>query len=720
MSFMSIQSSKTVRWIDMDRLCGLAVAVAVACAAEHYEHALNLARPLVLGVGPPVASRARGPAVRVVWVLVDGLRLDVSRTMPALNRLRAEGNDVSARAEFPTYSGPNFVAQASGIEPAASGVRSNGYPLEVALDSVFRRARMAGLRTAAVTTDPEGGLGRPYASWVDETRIGDRLVSLPPAGMLLVHVGYPDRAAHAHGAASREYAAAAARADAAIDRIARTLDPGRDALVVTADHGNLAEGGHGGTEDVVMRIPIVVWGAGVVPGGKRDGARARDVGPTIASLLGIGPLRHATGRSLLDEDAASARQRAAVRRLLGAADQQPADHVPVPIVVAVVALLALRRRCAADMRARIAAPVYAVVFAALLGATGTNSFSISNDTALFAARVIALAAIAGLAQLLLGGRSSLPPAAFATSLAVFAAAAVAAAQPLAPADGTLRFLPIPAFTALAFVCVLSAVVGTTQPVRERPLRARLGGRRPGDERAAMHRVRTVGDLMQHPLPQLDRREAPAVHATRVDPDLVRRVDENAALGRVAEDDRVGKVVGAHDELFPDPEQVLGLLRLESARRPDAGVHEEEAAGDERQRKPREKREVSLREAPRRLLAFEVSGDAVAPERRRAAVEAPGLAPPPLASEVGQAHVLVIAAQEHGVHVVAPPERQEEIDDGPGLRPSIDVVADERDGVPGAQRQSAEQHVELAGAPVDVADDVERVRHVSATRAASVA
>src|SRR5262249_52030672 len=153
------------RWIDMDRLGGLAVALAVACTAEHYERALNLARPLVLGVGPPVASRAQGSAVRVVWVLVDGLRLDVSRTLPALNRLRAEGRDVSARAEFPTYSGPNFVAQASGIEPAASGVRSNGYPAEVALDSVLRRARMAGLRTAAVTTDPEGGLGR-HASWI--------------------------------------------------------------------------------------------------------------------------------------------------------------------------------------------------------------------------------------------------------------------------------------------------------------------------------------------------------------------------------------------------------------------------------------------------------------------------------------------------------------------------------------------------------------------------
>src|SRR5262249_35269075 len=38
----------------------------------------------------------------------------------------------------------------------------------------------------------------------------------------------------------------------------------------------------------------------------------------IAWLLGLGPLRHATGRSLLGETAAAARQRAAVHRTLAA------------------------------------------------------------------------------------------------------------------------------------------------------------------------------------------------------------------------------------------------------------------------------------------------------------------------------------------------------------------------------------------------------------------
>ncbi len=36
---------------------------------------------------------------------------------------------------------------------------------------------------------------------------------------------------------------------------------------------------------------------------------------------------------------------------------------------------------------------------------------------------------------------------------------LAAQEPLAPADGTLRFLPIPALTGLAFICLATALFG---------------------------------------------------------------------------------------------------------------------------------------------------------------------------------------------------------------------------------------------------------------------
>jgi len=42
---------------------------------------------------------------------------------------------------------------------------------------------------------------------------------------------------------------------------------------------------------------------------------------------------------------------------------------------------------------------------------------------------------------------------------------VAARQPLAPVDGTIRFLPIPAITGLAFACLVGAALGRRDDMR---------------------------------------------------------------------------------------------------------------------------------------------------------------------------------------------------------------------------------------------------------------
>lgn len=458
------------------RACAFVVGAGIGHAAWTYETDLNVRRPPVLGVHAPAASSARGPATRVVWVLVDGLRLDASRAMPTLNRLRAEGDDFSGQAEFPTYTGPNVVAQASGIEPAASGVATNSYPWEVHLDSVFRRAKLAGLATAVLSTEPDSHVRAPYGSWVDVTRFDDADLALPPAQLVFAHIAYVDSTAHARGAASAAYRAAVARADGDIARIVARLDPARDALVVTADHGNVDRGGHGGTEPEVMRIPIVVWGAGST---HRQGiARGRDVGPTIASLLGIGPLSHATGRPLVRGDAASARQRATVRAAVFGRTSYT-RRIPPALPIAILAFTALVVWLGFEARAVLASPVYAVVFGGLLVFTNTSSFSVSNDPTWFALRLGLIGAIAALAQLGTGGRRSLVPAALLTSLVALATETIAAHQPLAPTDATLGFLPIPALTGLAFIAIVAAAAGfrglatarRAEPSRLRPAAA---------------------------------------------------------------------------------------------------------------------------------------------------------------------------------------------------------------------------------------------------------
>ena len=83
---------------SVSRLCAFVLAAGLGYAAWSYESTLNVRRPAVLDVRAARASQAHGPAARVVWVLIDGLRLDASREMTVLNRLRAEGEDVSAKA----------------------------------------------------------------------------------------------------------------------------------------------------------------------------------------------------------------------------------------------------------------------------------------------------------------------------------------------------------------------------------------------------------------------------------------------------------------------------------------------------------------------------------------------------------------------------------------------------------------------------------------------
>jgi hypothetical protein len=72
-----------------------------------------------------------------------------------------------------------------------------------------------------------------------------------------------DEAGHEHGAASPEYAAAAARADRELAQLLARVDLTRDVVLVTADHGHSDRGGHGGPAPEVATVLTCYAGAGV-------------------------------------------------------------------------------------------------------------------------------------------------------------------------------------------------------------------------------------------------------------------------------------------------------------------------------------------------------------------------------------------------------------------------------------------------------------------------
>ncbi len=268
----------------------------------------------------PPGNAAEPLAQRAVLILVDGLRLDASRNMPALNELRRQGADLSVRVGQPSLSYPSWTVIASGAWQEVSGVTTNWYEGPVRVDTIFRRAREAGLPAVVVggggwnklygshLTDfilvkgPEDE-GAPPEAWaeMDAETFRRAVAALDdyPQGLVLLYFGGTDELAHQFGGTSPQYLDEVRRVDDFIGRLAERLDWERDALIVTADHGHVDVGGHGGWEKEVLHVPLVLVGKGIRQGAYPERLQA-DIAPTIAALLGTPIPVHAQGRPLME------------------------------------------------------------------------------------------------------------------------------------------------------------------------------------------------------------------------------------------------------------------------------------------------------------------------------------------------------------------------------------------------------------------------------------
>lgn len=273
----------------------------------------------------PLAPGPAGPRLvpgRVVIVVVDGLRQDTSRqAMPGLNALRERGADLSALTGEPSLSYPGWTVIASGAWQEVSGVTTNYYSGTVKLDNLFQEARSKGLRTAIVGAE---GWRMLYRDWLDAFELvpepsdyrdvagaqaadGEALRkalpliqgegSSPKPDLLLIHFPGVDNVSHGYGV-GREVQETAAHVDGLIVQLAAVLDLSQDALVVTADHGHVNRGGHGGWESEVKTVPLVFAGRGIQPGAYPQ-ARQADIAPTVAALLGLPMPAFSQGKPLL-------------------------------------------------------------------------------------------------------------------------------------------------------------------------------------------------------------------------------------------------------------------------------------------------------------------------------------------------------------------------------------------------------------------------------------
>lgn len=240
---------------------------------------------------PPPWRVPRAPtpaALGATIVILDGLRHDHSLEMPEVQRLRARGDDARVEVDFPCFSRVGYAGVLTGALPRVHGYFANANIRPCPIPSLLDCARTAGVRTRLFFAHPTN-IPLMFPDGFDEVRALDDagLAALASPGgphLTVVYGAEPDHASHLHGALSPEAAAARAEADRLVGRVAAAIDLRREALVVTSDHGHIDRGGHGGTEDAVRHVPVVVAGRGASIAGARS---IREVPARVAEWLGV-------------------------------------------------------------------------------------------------------------------------------------------------------------------------------------------------------------------------------------------------------------------------------------------------------------------------------------------------------------------------------------------------------------------------------------------------
>ena len=263
----------------------------------------------------PLPAGQEGEALtdQVVVVLQDGLRIDTSRELETWNELRAQGADLTVRVGQPSLSIPSFTVINTGAYQEISGVTTNWYEGPIPpLDSIYCQAQAKGLTTAMVQ---EAGGPKLFAQCLDfpicpevpdDPRLADDIIleqSLTALqeepNLLWIHFSGSDWSGHHYGGASEEYREFAREIDARIAKVAEAMDLDSAVLILNADHGHVDTGGHGGWEEEVVHVPLVIAGEGVKPGSYPEVEQAR-IAPTVAALLGIAVPTHNQGLPIFD------------------------------------------------------------------------------------------------------------------------------------------------------------------------------------------------------------------------------------------------------------------------------------------------------------------------------------------------------------------------------------------------------------------------------------
>ncbi len=259
------------------------------------------------------------PPTQVVVVLIGGLGYDTlaGLDLAALKQLETVGASLAVQSLPLTYSQAAWATLITGASPEINDAPPLDVPTEevrlLETDTLFARAHEAQQQTALLGPAewrrliPRNQLD--YAFFVERPGVeADEaileaalpLITQGNIDLLLIHFTQVDWAGQNQGGASGEaYEQAAGRIDDYLRQISSAMDFSRGVLVITADHGHIPDGGHGGVEPEVIWQPLILVGEKIIPGTYSD-IYQTDVAPTLSTLLGLAAPAAAQGRILYE------------------------------------------------------------------------------------------------------------------------------------------------------------------------------------------------------------------------------------------------------------------------------------------------------------------------------------------------------------------------------------------------------------------------------------
>lgn len=310
--------TRTLRLVSMIVLLLVTAAGAYFWATGMIDSTYAFRSPLKDKPPKPAAVSFEPATRRLVFVLIDGLRLDTSLNgdvMPRLNKLRQQGASAAMHSRAPSFSEPGYSTLLTGAWPYLNDGPALNKDYEdiptFTQDNLFSAVSRSGKKTAISAyywfekLVPQAAVNARFYTPGDD-RAADRevvdaaikMLADPSTALVLIHLDQVDYAGHHEGGPRDiQWNEAAARADGLLAEILAQLDLQKDTLLVVSDHGHIDQGGHGGPDPAALVEPFVLAGAGVKPGTYGD-VNMVDVSPTAAVLLGAGLPASTQGRVL--------------------------------------------------------------------------------------------------------------------------------------------------------------------------------------------------------------------------------------------------------------------------------------------------------------------------------------------------------------------------------------------------------------------------------------